>query len=175
MSKRRSPLILLLLSIATALLTAACNSSTPTSDAIGEPTAPLREEVSAADSIDEEEWDNWLAAYNEAERAEAAERDDRAPTTAKAEARTTAPAPRDARDIAPKPHSGSKAVPNGQKIYVSTFGAQGEVWGYVVMNGNSGTGTIHDGEENTLAIRVTRHGNELFATDQNSRQYVFKI
>lgn len=62
-----------------------------------------------------------------------------------------------------------------ETIYVETYGAQGKVWGHVTMNGDRGTGTIHDFDENTLSVTVTRHGNELFAVDQNSRQYVFKL
>ena len=62
-----------------------------------------------------------------------------------------------------------------ETIYVETDGAQGRVWGHVTMKGDRGTGTIHDWDENTLAVTVTRHGNELFAVDQNSRQYVFKL
>lgn len=62
-----------------------------------------------------------------------------------------------------------------EKLYISTYGAQGQVWGYVTMHGNKGRGTIHDADENTLSITVTRHGNELFGTDQNGREYVFKI
>ena len=58
---------------------------------------------------------------------------------------------------------------------METDGAQGRVWGHVTMRGDRGTGTIHDWDENTLAVSVTRHGNELFAVDQNSRQYVFKL
>ena len=62
-----------------------------------------------------------------------------------------------------------------ETIYVETYGAQGKVWGHVTMNGDRGTGTVHDYDENTLSVTVTRHGNELFAVDQNSRQYVFKL
>ena len=62
-----------------------------------------------------------------------------------------------------------------ETIYVETDGAQGRVWGHVTMRGDRGTGTIHDWDENTLTVSVTRHGNELFAVDQNSRQYVFKL
>lgn len=62
-----------------------------------------------------------------------------------------------------------------ERLYVSTYGANGQVWGHVTMHGNSGSGTIHDADENTLSVKVTRHGNELFGTDQNGRQYVFKI
>ena len=60
-------------------------------------------------------------------------------------------------------------------LYVETDGAQGRVWGHVNMNGDKGTGTIHDWDENTWAVTVTRHGDELFAVDQNSRLYVFKL
>ena len=62
-----------------------------------------------------------------------------------------------------------------ETIYVETDGAQGRVWGHVTMRGDRGTGTIHDWDENTLTVSVTRHGNELYAVDQNSRQYVFKL
>ena len=62
-----------------------------------------------------------------------------------------------------------------ETIYVETEGAQGRVWGHVTMKGDRGSGTIHDWDENTLSVTVTRHGNELFAVDQNSRQYVFKL
>ena len=62
-----------------------------------------------------------------------------------------------------------------ETIYVETDGAQGRVWGHVTMKGDRGTGTIHDWDENTLTVTVTRHGDELFAVDQNSRQYVFKL
>lgn len=62
-----------------------------------------------------------------------------------------------------------------ETIYVETDGAQGRVWGHVTMKGDRGTGTIHDWDENTLTVSVTRHGDELFAVDQNSRQYVFKL
>ncbi len=62
-----------------------------------------------------------------------------------------------------------------ETIYVETDGAQGRVWGHVTMKGDRGSGTIHDWDENTLTVTVTRHGDELFAVDQNSRQYVFKL
>lgn len=74
------------------------------------------------------------------------------------------------------PSSNTKATTGRtEKLYISTYGAQDQVWGYVTMRGNSGRGTIHDADENTLSITVTRHGNELFGTDQNGREYVFKI
>ena len=69
----------------------------------------------------------------------------------------------------------AKKKEKGETIYVETDGAQGRVWGHVTMYGDRGTGTIHDWDENTLAVTVTRHGNELYAVDQNSRQYVFKL
>lgn len=76
---------------------------------------------------------------------------------------------------APKKAAAPKATGKAETIYVETEGAQGRVWGHVTMRGDRGTGTIHDWDENTLAVSVTRHGNELFAVDQNSRQYVFKL
>ena len=71
----------------------------------------------------------------------------------------------------------AKSQKNAQAetIYVETDGAQGRVWGHVTMKGDRGTGTIHDWDENTLTVSVTRHGDELYAVDQNSRQYVFKL
>lgn len=74
-----------------------------------------------------------------------------------------------------KPAATPKAVAKSETLYVETEGAQGRVWGHVTMKGDRGTGTIHDWDENTLAVSVTRHGNELFAVDQNSRLYVFKL
>lgn len=71
---------------------------------------------------------------------------------------------------APKP-----VAPKRETLYISTHGAQGEVYGTVTMTGNTGRGTIHDEHENTLSITVTRKGNELFGVDQNSRQYIFKL
>jgi len=77
---------------------------------------------------------------------------------------------------APAPRKAApKATGKAETIYVETEGAQGRVWGHVTMRGDRGTGTIHDWDENTLAVSVTRHGNELFAVDQNSRQYVFRL
>jgi len=76
---------------------------------------------------------------------------------------------------APKKAAAPKATSKAETIYVETEGAQGRVWGHVTMRGDRGTGTIHDWDENTLAVSVTRHGNELFAVDQNSRQYVFRL
>lgn len=67
-------------------------------------------------------------------------------------------------------------VPNRGEMYVHTWGAQGEVWGTVMMNGNVGHGTVHDAEEHTYAIRVARRGiSELVGTDQNGREYIFKL
>ncbi len=66
---------------------------------------------------------------------------------------------------------------NGGKetMYISTYGANGKVWGHVTLNGKTGRGTIHDEDENSYSITVTRHGGELFGTDQNGRQYVFRL
>lgn len=76
---------------------------------------------------------------------------------------------------APKPVARKPKEEPSETIYVETDGAQGRVWGHVTMRGDRGSGTIHDWDENTLTVSVTRHGNELFAVDQNSRQYVFKL
>ena len=84
-----------------------------------------------------------------------------------------APAPKKA--VAPQKAVAPKSTGKAETIYVETEGAQGRVWGHVTMRGDRGTGTIHDWDENTLSVSVTRHGNELFAVDQNSRQYVFKL
>mgnify|MGYP006988842466 CR=1 FL=1 len=62
-----------------------------------------------------------------------------------------------------------------ETLYISTYGANGKVWGHVTMNGKTGHGTIHDDNENSYSITVTRHGGELYGTDQNGRQYVFRL
>lgn len=62
-----------------------------------------------------------------------------------------------------------------ETLYISTYGANGKVWGHVTMNGKTGRGTIHDDDENSYSITVTRHGGELYGTDQNGRQYVFRL
>ena len=90
------------------------------------------------------------------------------------------PAPAVEPQRAALPPAGKKAsqAPSHSKnetLYVETEGAQGRVWGHVTMKGDRGSGTIHDWDENTFAVTVTRHGNELYAVDQNSRQYVFKL
>ena len=75
-----------------------------------------------------------------------------------------------------KQRNGNTASRGGKEtLYISTYGANGKVWGHVTMNGNIGRGTIHDDDENTYAITVTRHGCELYGTDQNGRQYVFRL
>ena len=92
------------------------------------------------------------------------------------------PVIRDVKHNTPKPATAQTATGNrqpaakkGETIYVETDGAQGRVWGHVTMYGDRGNGTIHDWDENTWAVSVTRHGDELYATDQNSRLYVFKL
>ncbi|MBQ9418371.1 MAG: hypothetical protein IJU19_07340 [Bacteroidales bacterium] len=82
---------------------------------------------------------------------------------------------RKASQAAAKPVAKPKPAAEGKTLYVETEGAQGRVWGHVTMQGDTGSGTIHDWDENTLAVSVVRHGDELFAVDQNSRQYVFKL
>lgn len=64
--------------------------------------------------------------------------------------------------------------PKTETLYVSSYDAKGPVWGHVTMQGDRGTGTIHDSEENTFTVRCVRRGSELWAYDQNSRHYVFK-
>ena len=61
-----------------------------------------------------------------------------------------------------------------EQLYVTGYNSYGRLWGYVTMTGDKGTGVIHDAEENHYNVHCTRHGNELFAVDQNSRQYVLK-
>lgn len=81
----------------------------------------------------------------------------------------------------PKPSATAQPAVKAKKnekaetIYVEAEGARGRVWGHVTMKGDRGTGTVHDEGENTWAVTVTRHGDELYAVDQNSRQYVFKL
>ena len=74
------------------------------------------------------------------------------------------------RAIASKPRQQAKT----EQLYVTGYNAYGRLWGYVTMKGDHGTGVIHDAEENHYNVQCTRHGNELFAVDQNSRQYVLK-
>lgn len=94
-------------------------------------------------------------------------------------AATTADSPAESpAATAPEPKRKAAASATGgakETIYISTYGANGKVWGYVTMTGNTGRGTIHDDNENTLSIRVTRHGGELFGIDQNGREYVFRM
>ena len=100
--------------------------------------------------------------------------DSRSDKFSKSYARTDSPQPKStqsAQSQAAPAQSNAKT----STFYISTYGAQGEVWGHVTMKGNTGRGTIHDHDENTLSITATRHGNELYATDQNGRQYVFKL
>ncbi len=93
---------------------------------------------------------------------------------------TPAPAPKPATPkttAAPKKETttAKDPIPKSGTIYVHTYGANGEVYGHVTMKGNTGSGIIHDPIENNINITVTRHGNELFGTDINGRQYVFKF
>ena len=74
-----------------------------------------------------------------------------------------------------KAKTSAPSVGGKETIYISTYGANGKVWGHVTMNGNRGRGTIHDDDENSYSITVTRHGGELHGTDQNGREYVFRM
>ena len=69
----------------------------------------------------------------------------------------------------------AKATGPSRQVYVTGYNSYGRLWGYVTLKGDQGTGVIHDAEENHYNIRCTRHGDELFAVDQNSRQYVLKF
>lgn len=70
---------------------------------------------------------------------------------------------------------GTQKPSGSEKLYVKGYDSKGAVWGYVTMNGNRGKGTIHDAEENHYAVTCERKGDELFAIDQNGRQYVLKF
>ena len=88
-----------------------------------------------------------------------------------------APAPSSSarRNVNNSPRKAAVPEPKSQRIYVETYDGNGKVWGYVTMKGDSGRGEIHDANDNHYTVFCTRHGNELFATDHNSRQYVFKL
>ena len=88
---------------------------------------------------------------------------------------TTTPEPKTEPTKNKKQTSGTPSYKGKETLYISTYGANGKVWGHVTMNGNTGRGTIHDDDENSYSITVTRHGNELHGTDQNGRLYVFTL
>lgn len=103
-------------------------------------------------------------------------------TTAVEEATEPAAEPADTVAEAPKPvakvSQPKAAAPSrtvSRQVYVTGYNSYGRLWGYVTLQGDKGTGVIHDAEENHYNIHCTRHGDELFAIDQNSRQYVLKI
>ncbi|MBR1792591.1 MAG: hypothetical protein IJ764_03020 [Bacteroidales bacterium] len=83
------------------------------------------------------------------------------------------PAPAPAPVVKKKPMAQPSA--KSETVYVSSYDEKGPVWGHVTMTGDKGTGTIHDSEENTFSVKCIRKGKELWAYDQNSRQYVFKL
>lgn len=83
--------------------------------------------------------------------------------------------PEEAPATTAKPKQSNPGIGGRETLYISTFGANGKVWGHVTMNGNTGRGTIHDDDENTLSITVRRHGGELYGIDQNGREYVFRL
>ena len=139
-------------------LTASCKQS-PKTDDVDTPQQPALEATLAAP-----------AATDEPELSTPAKSSRRATSTAR-------PAP--SRNSAARPAgtqaTGQRQNGKAETIYVETDDAHGRVWGHVTMKGDRGTGTVHDEGENTWTVTVTRHGNELFAVDQNSRQYVFKL
>jgi hypothetical protein len=140
------------------LVMAACNRQTGNEDSGTATPATESEETSYVKS-------NTVSTPREPSKVSFAEE--------KAEARPAAR--RQVKPASVKAPAKSKEKTTPETIYVETYGAQGKVWGHVTMNGERGTGTIHDYDENTLSVTVTRHGDELFAVDQNSRQYVFKL
>lgn len=149
--------------IAVALLFAGCKQNA-TEQAPAEATEPTTEVVDESAN----------AAEPEAEPADMGESyfEQKAKTVTK-QATTQAQKP-----AATQPAATSKATKKSgeaETIYVETDDSHGRVWGHVTMKGDRGTGTVHDEGENTWAVTVTRHGNELYAVDQNSRQYVFKL
>lgn len=146
--------------IAAALLVAGCKQNA-TEQATAEAAEPVQEIVDEA--------------VNTIEPADAGESyfDQKAKTAAK---QVTAQPKQTAATTAAQPAAKrSNAKAEAETIYVETDDSRGRVWGHVTMKGDRGTGTVHDEGENTWAVSVTRHGNELFAVDQNSRQYVFKL
>ena len=60
-------------------------------------------------------------------------------------------------------------------LSIAGHGANGRVWGHIIMNGDKGRGTVTDEHENALAVTCTRRGEELICYDQNSRQYIFRL
>lgn len=83
--------------------------------------------------------------------------------------------PEPTQNRADKSTNATPSVGGKETLYISTYGANGKVWGHVTMNGNKGRGTIHDDDENSYSITVTRHGGELHGIDQNGREYVFRM
>ncbi|MCQ2261344.1 MAG: hypothetical protein MJZ77_08150 [Bacteroidales bacterium] len=75
---------------------------------------------------------------------------------------------------APKP-AVRKEPAKTEVISISGNGANGRVWGHIIMNGDKGKGTVTDEHENALAVTCTRRGEELICYDQNSRQYIFRL
>ena len=111
-----------MLAAATALLLTACNN---------------RQETRAGDEVVP---DTLTYIADDSEPAPAEERTGFQPRPV-----TSRPAPQRPRVVRPAP---VKAEP--ETMYVETYGAQGKVWGHVTMNGDTGNGTIHDADENTL-------------------------
>lgn len=167
-------LIMMMLAVAA---TAACGGGTEGAVAMPADSA-VEEEAVPAESADSAENDGfWLAPFDgevsvsgtvPAEKAESdkreAEREADAANSAELRTKANAETKRAARSYGGK-----------ETLYISTYGANGKVWGHVTMNGETGRGTIHDDDENSYSITVKRHGGELYGTDQNGRQYVFRL
>ncbi|MBR4505578.1 MAG: hypothetical protein IKP21_02255 [Bacteroidales bacterium] len=149
--------------IAAALLFAGCKQNA-TEQAAAEATEPVQEVLD--DAVDNTEAEAEPADMGESYFEQKAK-------TAAPKVTTQAPKPTATQPAATAKRSNAKA--EAETIYVEAEGARGRVWGHVTMKGDRGTGTVHDEGENTWAVSVTRHGDELFAVDQNSRQYVFKL
>ena len=149
--------------IAAALLFAGCKQNATEQE-------PVEAMEPATETVDK----SANAAEPEAEPADMGDSyfDQKAKTAVK-QAVTQAPKPAAAQPATTAKRSNAKA--EAETIYVETDDSHGRVWGHVTMKGDRGTGTVHDEGENTWAVTVTRHGNELYAVDQNSRQYVFKL
>lgn len=133
-----------------------CNSQPPKQQTIDTPAADISQ-VGGYDTPVMEE----TSTAEEGAETESPEADERQQEAPKSRASKTKPE---------APSMGGK-----ETLYISTYGANGKVWGHVTMNGNKGRGTIHDDEENSYTITVTRHGGELHGIDQNGREYVFRM
>lgn len=134
-----------------------CNSQSPKQPTIDTQTAD-NGQIDPADNPNMEE----TITVIEDEEATAPQEDEQQPQEAP-------------QNKASKAKAQSTSTGGKETLYISTYGANGKVWGHVTMNGNRGRGTIHDDDENSYSITVTRHGGELHGIDQNGREYVFRM